>query len=259
MRTLAFSLCMIFSVQAWSQLYISVGIPFGGAVSRENISGACYNAVYNNTDEGFEAGINGFGLWQFDAGWRFGSFLPELGFEGKKFNDLSFSQRPLYSGGHVNDQRTTSGFAIRGYVGLRLIRPTGKVQPYLRAGVLNNIKANINYVYQSDTTFGVWGTAAHGRYSENYSGGRSLGWKGGVGVIIHFNHWIASFAEASLCSQKWKPAFATVLESPDPNRIPYYSQCPATATISQSSWNLVVGISASISFRIFKVKRNTDL
>jgi outer membrane protein W len=213
LKAAAMVLATVFFLQAKSQLYVEAGLGYALPIAAQGYKTETSRnypqfgtPTYNTS---LKSGISyGKGV-QFDAimGYMFNeNLVAELG-----INYLAGSKtetdKTTSTGASSTQVATTSAKMLRLLPTLRLTAGKGKVKPYMKAGVAIGVSPKIKL--EVDQV----GSGTTSNQQLEMTGGVSIGFVGGAGVIFRPNNRWSFYSEIKVISLSWSPKKAVITKA----------------------------------------------
>lgn len=199
------ALTLLLSHTAKAQVYINVGVGYGAPALKELVaveynstqSSDTYTGIYSSLGQGIQP--------QIAIGYKIN---PNVGVEvgygflmGSKITaDINDASNPNFTevGTQVMQARMQ-----RIIIGTRVAYTEGNIHPYMRMGIVLGMGTQVISETETTTTGPSFSSSYH-RIDE-YTGGLSIGFTGGLGLTYHLSESFGIFAEAGLTAQNYSP------------------------------------------------------
>lgn len=199
------ALTLLLSNTAKSQVYINVGLGYGAPALRELVAveynsdqnSDTYKGIYSSLGQGFQPHVV--------VGYKLN---PNIGVEigygyllGSKITaDINDASNPNFVETGTQEMQARMQ---RITIGTRVAYTEGHIHPYLRMGIVLGMGTKV--ISETNTT--STGPAFNSSYHriEEFSGGLSVGFSGGLGLTYHVSESLGIFAEAGMTAQNYSP------------------------------------------------------
>lgn len=196
---------LLLSHTANAQFYVNVGVGYGAPALRELVAVEykstqttdTYTGVYSSLGQGFQPQI------------AFGYKLnPNIGVElgygylmGSKITaDINDASNPNFTETGTQELKAQMQRII---IGTRVAYTEGDIHPYMRMGIVVGIGTKVTGETNTTTTGPLVNSTYH--RVEEYTGGVSVGFTGGLGITYHLTERFGIFAEAGVTMQNYSP------------------------------------------------------
>lgn len=199
------ALALLITHTAKAQVYINVGVGYGAPALRELVlidynstqSSDTYTGIYSSLGQGIQP--------QITFGYKIN---PSVALEaaygfllGSKITaDINDASNPNFT--EVGTQELQARMQ-RVIIGARVAYEEGNIHPYMRMGIVLGLGASVISEVQTTSTGPSFNSSYH--RIEEYSGGMSIGFTGGLGLTFHLTDAIGIFAEAGMTAQNYSP------------------------------------------------------
>jgi hypothetical protein len=208
------------------------GLPACSEVLNENANYDSNGSHFDVKRSSLGAGVTG----TFFCGYMFNqNFGVECGISYLQGTPVVATTNSTIPGGEYNYKEEYTATTLRGLAGLRMTFGDGNFRPYMRMAMLSAFGTQMKYSYS-----GVDTQDLPSDVKEEYKGGISLGFAGGLGATYELSNGLSLFSEIALVYHNWAPAKSEYTKAIDKGS-DYFS----TMTVSESHTVYVNSISYS--------------